>query len=237
MPLIIASATLVAALIADRAKEASFQKWVKRTRCERTLSPAEGFLPGNRFVFVKQDRTGDWRVPQDVVKKHGRRLGSGDIGRLLRAIVKHAYDEGRLDSRIEWTIDDPTIYNITNRLGIGLHIDDTSGFWGLRLTSNDVEYLVRAEGWRESCLEEGYHECSLTVRPRAALPIPGDPAYRLEAYMAEADLRTTALAIGDRDGPPPHAEKYVLDIWLPAIREYELTQLQVWQLRSPMARP
>lgn len=121
----------------------------------------------------------------------------------------------------------------------GVQLRGGHGFWHARAGG----WLLRAEGWTESCLDEG------GVGPwgwRYLAPdeegeidydatdesVPPEGPDQLEVMVAEADLRIAALPPGAPDGAPDGAARWVADVWTPGERgsPHPVTQLTLWKL-------
>lgn len=99
--------------------------------------------------------------------------------------------------------------------------------------------VLKAEGWSEACLSEGYgpwsvcYSSSFDEFREATSPCEDEEDF-LPVAIAESEVRIRGIASGNVDGPPAGADSWELDLWFamagPDRRNYPIVQVTVWRM-------
>lgn len=201
--------------------------------------------PRHRVFFIRfSEDEPHWRTPK-------KRLTLPDeLGPQFRDLIERLVDHlgGRVPLGVRlspsgWTefsndwqpseADPGAVELFLERAGLEARVSDRDDF----LTIEGDGWVLRVEGWCESCVSEGFGPWSTNPRwrtpdPDASWPSTDEGEDFLAHCVAESKLRIDTIAEGKSDGPPEDATEWVLDLWIGASdpREtYDVVQIQLWR--------
>lgn len=198
--------------------------------------------PRHQVFFLRfSDDEPNWRTP-----KKTKLLLPSDIDSQMRALLELLVDRlgGRVDKELRfspagWSEPEPQRYadpddvqQLLRHVGLTGWVDRESHF----LTIDGEGWVLRVEGWGESCVSEGVGPWSGTPRWReqemdTSCPTPDEEDF-LSYCVAESLLRAQTIAEGETDGPPDDPEEWVLDLWIGAVDPddvFPLVSIQLWR--------
>lgn len=244
--IILGPASLLAAVIVQALEDLEYDGALIR---DYTGTPPEQptMEPQLRGVLMQWD--GDRWVGDQAAWQEGRAEvlsmlpEQGEIYRLLDALLSPGVGlrqgvepKAVVAGSSQWRVPGAaaqTLRQLIRRLRVDIGAFE-GGFWTLQ----EGRYRLKAEGWKDACLEEGVGPCSYKrgvmegAEPGTTEAwTPEDGPMWLEACIQESDLRASHLPINIDPDARPEQHEWLIDLWVPAPAgsEYTLTQLSVWR--------